>query len=178
MKFVAFLRGINVGGKSTVSMALLKDAFIKAGFENVSTYINSGNVIFTSEEKDGPKLEKQIEILLERTFFPIRAVVVSEQTLYSVIEQIPLMWTKDDVRKYIAFLKYPTTPEDILREVQPKDGIDYIDSGPEVVYLTTRMEGLTKSSFPKLITKKISQDMTMRNFNTVQKLLTLMHKKD
>lgn len=174
MKYLALLRGINVGGKSTVSMAILKGVFEKAGFEDVSTYINSGNVLFASDQNDPHTLENEIEEVLAKTFFPIRVVVVSENNLRRVSEEIPAMWKTDDVRKYVAFLKHPATPEDFVQEVQPKEGVDFIDKGSGVVYLTTRMEGLTKSSFPKLITKKIYQAMTMRNFNTVQKLFGLM----
>lgn len=62
MKYVAFLRGINVGGNSIVKMLELKEAFIKSGFINVLTYINSGNVIFESDEKDIERIEKKLKI--------------------------------------------------------------------------------------------------------------------
>lgn len=176
MKYLALLRGINVGGNSTVSMAVLKEVFVKAGFSNVVTYINSGNVIFESEQTNRSKLERQIEDFLQQTFFPIRTVVVSEHDLQHIVEQIPPLWEKDDVRKYVSFLKQPARPEDFLREVQPKEGVDFVDKGPDVVYLTTKMGGLTKSNFSKLNTKKIYPAMTMRNFNTVQKLFDLMQK--
>jgi uncharacterized protein (DUF1697 family) len=176
MKYVALLRGINVGGNSTVSMSILKETLSNISFRNVSTYINSGNVLFESDQKESLTLETEIEAILEKTFFPIRTVVLSEETLQHVIEKAPSMWKTDDVRKYVAFLKSPTKPSDIAKEFQPKEGLDFIDEGPGVVYLTTKMEGLTQSSFPKLITKKIYQDMTMRNFNTVEKLFSLMQK--
>ena len=59
MKYVALLRGINVGGNNKVSMTELKTCLEEAGFENVSTYINSGNVLFESEANDAVKLAQR-----------------------------------------------------------------------------------------------------------------------
>ena len=58
-KYIALLRGVNVGGKNKIPMPLLKAAFEEAGFYEVSTYINSGNVIFSSENKDVVILQKK-----------------------------------------------------------------------------------------------------------------------
>lgn len=174
MKYVALLRGINVGGNSSVKMSELKEVFEKIGFTNVITYINSGNVIFESDEKGIKKLTNIVEALLEKNFFPIKTIVISHDDLQTIVTHVPQSWKKENLRKYVAFLKESVKPNDVIREVQLKEGIDFIDKGSGVVYLSTKMEGLTKSNFPKLIQKKIYKDMTMRNFNTVQKLLTLM----
>lgn len=175
MNYLVLLRGINVGGKASVSMALLKENLEKAGLKNVKTYINSGNVIFESE-KSKAALTKEIEVLLEKTFFPIDIVVVSHSELQHIVDKVPSSWKKEDVRKYVVFLKSPATPQELITEARPKENIDFVDAGPGVVYLSTKMEGLTQSSFPKLITKPIYKLMTMRNFNTVEKLLNMMEK--
>lgn len=174
MKYVALLRGINVGGNSIVSMAGLKAAFEKAGFSNVSTFINSGNVIFESLETNTAKLTEQIDGMLAKNFFVIRTVVVSQKELEQILDEVPARWKKDDVRKYVAFLRGGTTPDDVIQTAQLKEGVDFLDKGHRVVYMSTLMEGLSKSSFPKLSSKKIYQDMTIRIVTTVQKLAALL----
>ena len=62
--FVALLRGVNVGGKNMINMSSLKTSFEQLGFKDVSTYINSGNILFKSKETDARKLEKKIEQML------------------------------------------------------------------------------------------------------------------
>ena len=66
--FVALLRGVNVGGNNMISMSSLKKSFEAMGFPHVSTYINSGNIIFTTKEKDARKLEKKIEQMLSKEY--------------------------------------------------------------------------------------------------------------
>jgi uncharacterized protein (DUF1697 family) len=168
------LRGINVGGKGTVKMSELKDALQNSGFEHVSTYINSGNVLFESDETNSEKLSIEIEHVLEKYFFAIKTVVVSVNELEEILKHVPENWEHDDLRKYIAFIKAPSTPDDVIKEFQPKEGIDTAVAGKRVVYMSTTMSGLTKSNYPKLITKNVYKNMTIRNYNTAQKLFTLM----
>lgn len=177
MNYVALLRGINVGGNSKVSMIKLKEVFESYGFLNVKTYINSGNVIFESSKKKAIELENDIEGLLEKTFFPIVVVVISEEDLNKVIAEAPKSWkTDEDLRKYVGFMKSPSKPEDVVKEAQLKEGIDFLDTGPGVIYMTTKMEGITKSNFSKLAAKKIYKQMTIRNINTALKLSELLMK--
>src|SRR5215510_1140707 len=74
--FVALLRGVNVGGNNMISMSSLKKSFEATGFTHVSTYINSGNIIFTTKEKDARKLEKRIEQMLSKEYALGSKVVV------------------------------------------------------------------------------------------------------
>src|ERR1041385_2897941 len=112
-KYVALLRGINVGGKALVKMADLKATFEKAGFSNVSTYINSGNVIFESDSLPNTKLLEQT--LLTIFTLPIRVVVLSYKEYKKVIDDAPPNWKKTpNLRCYIAFVIPPVTPSDII----------------------------------------------------------------
>lgn len=174
MKYVAFLRGINVGGNALVKMTELKTAFEKAGFTNVLTYINSGNVIFESTGEDKNKLTKQIEEILEKSFFAIKSVVLSQDDIEEIVKDVPADWNRGkDLRCYIAFLKETTQPQDVLKEMHLNKTVDTAEIGKSVVYMTTKLSGLTKSGFTKLIGKKIYKEMTMRNYTTVQKLFAL-----
>jgi len=174
MKYVALLRGINVGGKSTLRMTELKILLEKTGLADVQTYINSGNVIFTSE-KSNTQLESELQKLLEKTFFPITTIVLSQTQLATVLTKAPANWNHGDLRRYVAFLKSPTTPEQVVHAAKPKEGIDSIEKGPGVVYMTTSLAGITKSGFPKLSSTPLYQQITIRNFTTVQKLYALMN---
>ncbi len=68
MKYVAFLRGINVGGHNKIKMETLREVFVALQFENVKTYINSGNVIFETVKTDNHKLAAKIESAIEKEF--------------------------------------------------------------------------------------------------------------
>src|SRR5258706_6585564 len=174
MKYVALLRGINVGGKSTVKMSELKEVFEIAGFTDVLIYINSGNVIFDADQKDIKKITSDIDSLLINSFFAIKTIVISYKDLKEVSNNTPNTWKTEDLRKYIAFVKSPTMPEDVIKEAKLNPDVDFIEKGKGVIYMSTKMSGLTKSGFPKLIQKKVYQDITIRNYNTVQKLLNLI----
>ena len=176
MKYVALLRGINVGGNSKIAMSDLKTIFSEMGFSKVATYINSGNVIFETDDTNGEILARSIETaILKKINLPIKIVIFSEEQLEKVIEGIPESWKKkEDMRCYVSFIISPTTVDMAFDEVDIKEGIDFLDKGPGVLYMGTTLSGLTKSSFTKLIGKKIYKEMTMRNLNTVRKILSLM----
>ena len=80
---------------------------------------------------------------------------------------------KNDLRCYIAFVREPITSNDVLKEIETKESVDFVKAGQAVVYMSTKLAGLTKSRFTKLAGKKISKDITIRNYTTVQKLLAL-----
>jgi len=176
MKYVAFLRGINVGGKSLVKMAELKKCMEDAGFQNVLTYINSGNVIFESDEKNTESLVEKIEKLLTKKFgFELRIVLRSEKEMKEVVDSVPRDWdTRSDLRFYVAFIKEPMTVDEVFAETDPHVGIDFIEKGPGVVYMATLLSSLTKSWINKLLAKKIYKEITIRNYNTTKKILALM----
>lgn len=175
MKYVALLRGINVGGNAIIKMADLKAAFEKGGYKNVITYIQSGNVIFESE-KDSKKISKDLEEMLTRTFgYSAKVVVVSHDQINKVLENVPDEWKKEqDLRCYIAFAREPVTSNDVLKEIKLTEGVDFVKIEKGVLYMSTVMSGLTKSGFARLIGKKIYKEITMRNYNTSQKILKLM----
>src|SRR6185503_11509658 len=99
--FVALLRGVNVGGNNIISMKALKESFEKSGFTHVSTYINSGNVIFTAKEVDPRKLERKIEQLLAKEFqLGGKVVVRSVAEMAKLVESLPSSWTGDSRWRY------------------------------------------------------------------------------
>ncbi|MGH2711749.1 MAG: DUF1697 domain-containing protein [Actinomycetota bacterium] len=110
-RYVALLRGINVGGKNLIKMADLKASFEEGGFENVATYIASGNVIFESSERSAATLTKKIETLLSARFkkYEANVVVRSKSQMRSILEKAPKGFGAQPARfrSDVLFLKPP-----------------------------------------------------------------------
>jgi uncharacterized protein (DUF1697 family) len=176
MKYVAFLRGINVGGNNKVDMKHLKACFEALGFENVLTYINSGNVIFETKEKDEGKIIKKIETAIEKTFgFPVRVVVRDSKNISKVLKSIPVNWNNDaDQKTDVLFLwdEYCDKKSLELITINPKvDTLKYID-GAIVWHLEKK--DYSQSGMNKFIGTEVYKNMTARNVNTLRKLSELM----
>lgn len=176
MKYFALMRGINVGGNNIIKMADLKKTVAESGFTSVSTYIQSGNIIFKSEENDIDKITKKLEEALFKEFgFNSGIIVKTFEQLNKIISEVPDDWKKRyDLRCYIAFIRKPVSEQDVMRDIKLKDGVDFVKAGDKVLYMSTLLEGLTKSGFTKLVGTKIYKDITIRNYNTTQKILALM----
>jgi uncharacterized protein (DUF1697 family) len=176
MKYLALLRGVNVGGNSLIKMSDLKEAVEKSGFANVKTFINSGNVIFESTEVNKSKINAVLEKVLAKRFnLESRVFLLTYEQFKDILAGVPEDWKKlKDIRCYIAFVREPVTAQDVIKEIRVKEGVDFVGVGKGVVYMTTLLSGLTKSGFTKLISTPVYKDITMRNYTTAQKLFTLM----
>ena len=90
MKYVAFLRGINVGGKNKIQMESLREVCASIGFENVKTYINSGNLIFETSKTDDKKLAERIENAIEKeSGLQIKTIVRSIEEIEEIVKNNP-----------------------------------------------------------------------------------------
>ena len=175
-RYVALLRGINVGGRNPVSMAGLRTAFEGQGFTDVSTYIQSGNVLFGSDLASA-RLEDAVEAMLERELgFPLMVVVRSHQQLRNVVAKAPAGFgAKPDVYHSDAvFLKAPLTSAQAMRVVQVRDGVDRAWPGSGVVYFERVTERRTQSRMSKIVGTPEYQQMTIRSWKTTTKLLELL----
>jgi uncharacterized protein (DUF1697 family) len=107
MRYVALLRGINVGGKTLIKMADLKTCIEELGLDDVSTYIASGNVLFESDEHDAAKLQTKIERAIEQRFrLPVKVVVLDRAAYARIVKAIPTSWAGDaSVRANVAFVR-------------------------------------------------------------------------
>src|SRR4051812_14903488 len=96
MRYVALLRGINVGGRTLVKMADLVTCFEQLGFAAVSTYIASGNVLFETDESDPAELATTIEAAIEQRFeLPVKVVVLDRAAYAAIVGSIPDSWIGD-----------------------------------------------------------------------------------
>ena len=101
-RYVALIRGINISGKNKVPMAELKKGFEKLAFEEVKTYLNSGNVAFSSDEDDVKKFTKQIEEMIKKQFdLDIPVFVLSSEELEDILHNAPDWWGKK-TKKYMT----------------------------------------------------------------------------
>ncbi len=175
-RYVALLRGINVGGKNNVAMADLRETFELAGYDSVRTYIQSGNVIFeTSKAQKG--LEKHIEGALEARFgLPLVVVVRSNDQLWSTVEDAPRGFGQkpDLYHSDAVFLKAPLTADRVMELVELREGVDQAWPGDGVVYFARLSAQRTRSKMSKLISKPEYKLMTIRSWSTTTKLLDLM----
>jgi uncharacterized protein (DUF1697 family) len=177
-RYVALLRGINVGGKNLIPMPALKAAFEDAGFGDVRTYIQSGNVLFTAPTGSQAKLTGEIEGLIHAAFDHYAASVVlrSRSQMRAVVTKRPKGFGSDPAtyRYDVLFLKPTLTTKAVLAAAQLKEGVDRIWAGTGVVYFSRLTSRATSSRLNRLISLPIYQDMTIRNWNTTAKLAELL----
>jgi uncharacterized protein (DUF1697 family) len=174
--YVALLRGINVGGKNLVSMSDLAASFSDAGYDDVRTHSQSGNVLFTTSRAGGPRLEKAIESMLHQRFgIPILVVIRSRAELAATIKAAPADHGSKKLRSEVIFLKHPLTAEKAMAEVpELRDGVDAIAPGPGALYFSRVAATATKTRIQKFMAKPIFQQMTMRTWSTTERLLELL----
>lgn len=179
MKYIALLRGINVGGNHKVPMSDLKKSFEAEGFQNVTTYINSGNVIFESEESDLMKLISNCrEFLTSRFGFSITLSVISADALKDALAHAPVWWDEDPESKHNAiFVIPPASSDDIMREVgTAKEEYEKVASYENVIFWTAPLSTFSRTRWSKIVGTRAYQDITIRNSNTARKLLQLTAK--
>lgn len=170
MKYVAFLRAINVGGHAIIKMADLKKMFEAAGLENVQTYIQSGNVIFESEEADGQSLAKQIERQLEKAAeYKIEIFVRTMREVQSIAAKSPFK-AKDGEMLYVTFLNNKPARQSLLALLAIKSDADkFAVQGREVYSLRLDRE---KSVFSNNLLEKILKlPATSRSLTTITKIV-------
>ncbi len=177
MTYIALLRGINVGGNTLIKMADLKREMEELGCTNVKTVIASGNVIFESKISEKNIVKKLEDGLFDAFEMDMKVVVRTMSEIHQVIAHAPKDWEKGkDIRRYVAFVRPPKKPKDVISEIKLKEDIDSVESWDGVVYMTTKLSGITKSGFSKLASKKIYKEITIRNYTTVKKLVDLEEK--
>ena len=178
MRYVCLLRGINVGGNNMIAMTALKSCLEGAGFDDVVTYIQSGNVLFTPRKAmTSSALTKKLESVLTSTFnYQATVVVRDRKQMTSVVEQAPKGFgTEPDLYRYdVTFLKEPLKGTDALKMWPIKEGVDSVWAGPGVIYSSRLAAKATQSRMNRIVALPIYKSMTIRNWNTTTKLLALM----
>jgi uncharacterized protein (DUF1697 family) len=175
--YVALLRGINVGGNNLIRMPALKACFESEGFRGVTTYIQSGNVLFTAGRAGQRALTARIEKTLSSAFsYQSRVVVRSFEEMKATVEKAPSGFGRQPAayRYDVIFLKDPLTPAEALKSVRTKPGVDRVWAGDDVLYFSRLISRATQSQLARVVGTPVYQNMTIRNWNTTIKLLALM----
>jgi uncharacterized protein (DUF1697 family) len=176
MKYVAFLRGINVSGQKLIKMTDLARMFEDMGFANVSTYIQSGNVLFDSKAQSD-SLEKKIEKGLAKELgYEVPVVVRSITELRQIVKKTPFKDVQEPdktVSIYVAFLKEEPEGRNIEELMKFCNKLEtFVDRGKDMYILNHRDKG--KLMFTNTwLEKKLKVAATTRNWNTVKKLAGL-----
>lgn len=171
MKYAALLRGINVGNSNRIDMKSLKAMFENLEYKNVSTYINSGNVLFESA-KAANAIRDEIEFNIREKFgHDIPVLVKPIKELQKIASEIPSLWMNDDVQRTdVAYLFSEIDSIKIIDELPLK--MEYIDVRytKGAIYWNVMRENYNKSHLNKLISHKLYRYMTIRNVNTARYL--------
>jgi uncharacterized protein (DUF1697 family) len=175
-KFIALLRGINVSGQKKIKMSELQLLFEKLGFQDVETYIQSGNVVFSTKEKSGEKLEAKISSGIKAKYgFDVQIIVITPEEIEFVLKNNPFLKKKKDSEKlYVTFLSKAPTAECVKK-------LKAIDYSPEKFILDGKFIFLTlPSGYGKarlnnnFFEKKLKVFGTTRNIKTVMTLLEMV----
>ena len=171
-KYIAFLRAINVGGR-IVKMDHLREIFESMGFENVETFIASGNVIFESRSKDVDTLAKKIEKGLKETLgFEVATFIRSDSELAGIANYKPFPKPQLDsaTALNIAFLSEPLDDKSKKLLMALRSDIDdFHVHGREVYWMCLKKQSESKFS-NAVLEKTLNMKSTMRGINTIQKM--------
>jgi uncharacterized protein (DUF1697 family) len=175
MIYIALLRGINVGGNNKIDMKKLEESFLNNNLKNVITYINSGNIIFTSELEE-KEVEKLIEEFILKDFeLNIKVYIISEPKFYEIYNSIPDTWLNDDIQKTdIMYLWDEIDKPEIVENLFVNESIEslrYVSGG---LLYNIKRENLHLSKLNKLAGTRTYKYMTIRNVNTVRRLALLI----
>jgi uncharacterized protein (DUF1697 family) len=174
MKYIAFLRGINVGGKNKIKMIDLKNAFELTGFSTVKTLLNSGNVVFETKQQDAKKIIATIEETIEKNFgFKINVLIRSINEIKNLVHTNPFntLILTPQISLYVTFLS--EKPKKIALASYNIPGSDF-----RIVQITNH-EICSMITFGKtidamnMLEKTFGNKITTRNWNTVKKIAAI-----
>ena len=175
--YVALLRGINVGGKNLIKMPALKACFEANGFEDVTTYIQSGNVLFAEPATPAAELTRRIEAMLAGAFDYVPTVVVrNRKQMRAIVDRAPKGFGSEPTKyRYdVIFLKEPLTARAAIRHVPTNPAVDSGHAGTGVLYFSRLEAKATSSRLNRIVSSPIYPSVTIRNWNTTTKLLSMM----
>ena len=172
-KYVAFLRGVNVGGHHKVPMAVLRKELEKLGFENITTILNSGNIIFDTKVDNLESIEKTISVHLENHFdFSIPTIVRKSETIYEMFHNNPFKDVKvtKDTRLYISFLKNDTNSDLKLPCTSSDKSYKIIAKRDKNIFSILDLSVSRTPKAMEALEKYFGTDITTRNWNTIGRI--------
>lgn len=172
---IALLRGINVGGHKKVPMAQLRELLSGHGYEDVRTYVQSGNVVLSGPDVPAAEAERRLEREIEDEFgFPVSVLVRTGEQWRAVVAANPFVEVADDPsRQFVLFLSEPLADE--RRDAIDPDGFgpDRVVLGEREIHVWAPGGALESAALKGLAQQKLGVTITARNWRTVEKLLAL-----
>ena len=176
-RYVALLRGINVGGNNRVPMADLRACFGDLGASDVATYIQSGNVLFDGGRTGAATWIERIETALaERFGYDARVTLRSHAELRAIVADAPAGFGTDPdrYRSDVVFLLGPSSASEVVAQMRARDGVDSMTAGDGVVYFERLTARASQSYLSKVVGTPIYREMTIRNWRTTTTLLRML----
>ena len=174
-RYIALLRGINISGKNKIAMSELKKCFAELGFAEIVTYLNSGNVIFSSAIEDKDVLSNKVQLMIKDRFhLEIPVFIILQEELAELLKNAPEWWGDDNREIYdnLIFLMPPLSYEEFYDEIGvPKAEYESVYHYKNVVFWSFSRKDHQKTNWwSKTAGSGVSGRITIRTANTVRKI--------
>lgn len=171
-KFVALLRGINVGTHTKVSMQELKKVFEKQGFQNVKTLLATGNVVFEGEKE---LIDSIPDILEEGVGLTINTIILPFETIIKIVKSNPFkdIGVTPKIRLYVTFLKEKPKKKLKIPYYSEDGSLQIIKLTDTAVFSVLNLEKTGTTELMKILEKEFGKNITTRNYNTIMKIAEL-----
>ncbi len=175
-RYIALLRGINVSGKNKIAMSELKEGFAELGLEEVSTHLNSGNVIFSSAADDVNILSEKIESMIKDRFgLEIPVFLILQEELNEILQNAPDWWGDENKEIYdnLIFMIPPLSYEEFYNEIgSPKAEYEKVYPYKNAIFWSFSRKDYQKTNWwSKTASSKVSDKITIRTAGTVRKIV-------
>ncbi len=178
MKYIALLRGINISGKNKISMSELKSELENNKYQNVTTYLNSGNVIFESGIDNKETIMKDINKIIHDKFnLEIPAFIITTSELEKILNHCPNWWGTGNKEIYdnLIFIIPPTKYNEVYNTIgEPSKDIEKIEAYNNSIFWSFDLSKYRKANWwIKTASTDIKDKITIRTANTMRKVLEL-----
>jgi uncharacterized protein (DUF1697 family) len=175
-QYIALLRGINVGGKNKISMPELKAGFEELGFQNTITYLNSGNVSFSTNSQLTEEISAKVQQMIKDRFnLEIAVLILPVEEVRDILANAPEWWGSDNKEVYdnLIFLLPPATMEDVLKVLgEPQAEHEKIYVHQNAIFWSFIRGNRTKTNWWKqTASTKVKDQLTIRTANTIRKMV-------
>ena len=181
MKYIALLRGINISGKNKISMPELKKLLEENNYQNVSTYLISGNIIFECNTNNKQTIMDNIHTLIKTKFLlDIPVYITTDKELETILNNSPKWWGSSNKEIYdnLIFIIPPTKYEEVFNTIGlPKEGLEQIEEYNNCIFWSFDLNNYRKSNWwVKTASTDIKDKITIRTANTMRKILEICQK--
>jgi uncharacterized protein (DUF1697 family) len=175
-RFLSLFRGINVSGKNIIKMEALRSCMETAGFTDVKTYIQSGNVVFGAKERSAEKVTEKLWALVKKEFgHDITIITLTKQQLTAAIDENPFGTSREPEsagpkKLHLAFLSDKPAGENYEKLLSGPVSGDELELKDSILYIRFGEKQSESKLDNSLIESRLKVRSTMRNWNTVLKL--------